>query len=97
MLTAKVGLLDVAKCALVSFDSTIKANISVAPPIDLVTVRADDYRVGWQVRVKEDDAYFSELRRHWGEGLRRVFAEAPDPPWQLSVPAADASGARRAT
>jgi putative proteasome-type protease len=71
--------------ALVSFDSTIKANISVAPPIDVVTIRPDGFRVTSQVRVREDDTYFVDLRRHWGEGLRRVFTEAPDPPWYLAA------------
>lgn len=90
VLTPNLGLIDVAKCALVSFDSTIRANISVAPPIDVVTVHAGALRIDSQIRVHEDDPYFLGLRRHWGEGLRRVFAEAPDPPWYMrrATPAA---------
>jgi putative proteasome-type protease len=91
VLTPQVSLIDAAKCALVSFDSTIKANISVAPPIDLVAYRKDAFRVASQQRIREDDPYFLELRRHWGEGLKRVFADSPDPPWRLSV---DRDGAR---
>jgi putative proteasome-type protease len=83
VLTSRVGLLQAAKCALVSFDSTIKANISVAPPIDLVIYRAESFRVASQQRVRDDDPYFNALCRHWGEGLRKVFAEAPEPPWTL--------------
>ncbi len=83
VLTADVNLLDTAKCALVSFDSTIKANISVAPPIDLVVYKADAFRVALHQRVGDNDPYFNALCRHWGEGLRRVFAEAPDPPWKF--------------
>lgn len=96
VLTPQVALLDAAKCALVSFDSTIKANISVAPPIDLVIYRADTFRVGTHQRVRDDDPYFNSLCRHWGAGLRRVFAEAPDPPWALLGDSADNTVARPA-
>lgn len=84
VLTSKLGLVEAAKCALVSFDSTIKANISVGPPIDLVICKAGSYRVSSRQRIRENDPYFNRLCRHWGEGLRRVFAEAPDPQWDLA-------------
>ena len=83
VLTSKVSLLDTAKCALVSFDSTIKANISVAPPIDLVIYKADTFHIATHQRVRDNDQYFNALCRHWAEGLRRLFAEAPDPPWEM--------------
>lgn len=83
VLTPQVGLIEVAKCALVSFDSTIKANISVAPPIDLLIYAKDSFTIGCRRRITEDDPYFRSLRREWGEGLRRVFAAVPDPPWSL--------------
>ncbi|MCU0839588.1 MAG: proteasome-type protease [Rhodospirillales bacterium] len=88
VLTPQVGLLEVAKCALVSFDSTIKANISVAPPIDLMIYEADSFRVGCRRRISDDDPYFTQLRRAWAEGLRRVFNEVPAPPWSLAEGAA---------
>lgn len=84
VLTPRVSLLDVAKCALVSFDSTIRANISVAPPIDLLIYERDSFRVACRRRIGDDDPYFVQLRRDWGEGLRRVFAAVPDPPWPLA-------------
>jgi putative proteasome-type protease len=84
VLTPEVGLLEVAKCALVSFDSTIKANISVAPPIDLLIYEADSFRVGCRRRINANDPYYVQLGRGWGEGLRRVFSEVPDPPWSLA-------------
>jgi putative proteasome-type protease len=55
----------------------------VAPPIDLVVYEADAFRVALHQRVGDNDPYFNALCRHWGEGLRRVFAEAPDPPWKF--------------
>lgn len=85
VLTPEVSLVDAAKCALVSFDSTIKANISVAPPIDLLIYRKDAFTVATHQRIAENDPYFLKLRHHWGEGLRRVFADAPDPPWRQTA------------
>lgn len=85
VLTPEVSLVDAAKCALVSFNSTIKANISVAPPIDLLIYRKDTFKVATHQRIAENDPYFLALRDHWGEGLRRVFAEAPDPPWRQTA------------
>ena len=74
-------LVDAAKCVLVSFDSTMRSNISVGLPIDLVCYEADSLRVGVRERITEGDHYFSMIHRQWGEGLRRVFAELPDPQW----------------
>ena len=76
-------LVETAKCALVSFDSTIRANISVAPPIDLVIYKSDSFRIASQQRIRDDDPYFNELSRHWSDGLRRLFAGAPDPRWTV--------------
>ena len=72
---------EAAKCVLISFDSTIKSNISVGLPIDLLWYPKDALRVGVQQRIREGDPYFSMLRQRWGGGLRRVFGELPDPDW----------------
>jgi putative proteasome-type protease len=72
---------EAAKCVLISFDSTIKSNISVGLPIDMLWYPNDGLRVGVQQRIREGDPYFSMLRQRWGGGLRRVFGELPDPDW----------------
>lgn len=72
---------EAAKCVLISFDSTMKSNISVGLPIDLLWLPKDSLRVGLQQRIREGDPYFTMLRSRWGAGLRRVFAELPDPDW----------------
>ncbi len=72
---------EAAKCVLISFDSTIKSNISVGLPIDMLWYPRDSLRVGVQQRIREGDPYFSMLRQRWGGGLRRVFGELPDPDW----------------
>jgi putative proteasome-type protease len=75
------SLKDVAKCLLVSFNSTMRSNLSVGPPIELLAYEKDSLRVTLRQRFTENDAYFSEIGRFWSAGLRRVFAEAPDVPW----------------
>ncbi len=68
-----------AKAALVSFDSTMRSNISVAPPIDLVIYRCDTFRTHHHAEIAEDDEYFRALRKRYGDGLARVFDRLPDP------------------
>jgi putative proteasome-type protease len=72
---------EAAKCVLSSFDSTMKSNISVGLPIDLLWYPRDSLRVGLRHRIREGDPYFTMLRARWAGGLRRVFAELPEPDW----------------
>jgi putative proteasome-type protease len=81
VLTPSTPQKEAAKCVLISFDSTIKSNISVGLPIDLLWYPKDSLRVGAQQRIREGDPYFSMIRQRWGGGLRRVFGELPDPDW----------------
>ena len=69
------------KCALVSFDSTIKSNLSVGLPIDLAMIQRDALCVLKRHRVDADDVYFRDLRSSWSQGLRQVFNQLPDPDW----------------
>ena len=72
---------EAAKCALISFDSTIRSNISVGLPIDLAWYPRDSLRMGMQKRIGEGDSYFSMIRQSWGSGMRKLFAELPNPDW----------------
>jgi putative proteasome-type protease len=72
---------EAVKCALVSFDSTIKSNLSVGLPIDLAIVPRDAFKIGFRHRIAPEDPYFASLRTGWGQGLRRVFNELPKPDW----------------
>jgi putative proteasome-type protease len=74
-------LSEALKCALVSFDSTMRSNLSVGLPLDLAVVRRDAFTLGFQHRVAVDDPYFASLREGWSHGLRRVFNELPAPLW----------------
>jgi putative proteasome-type protease len=68
-----------AKAALVSFDSTMRSNLSVAPPIDILIYQADSFRADHREEITEDDDYFRSLRKRYGEGITRVFDRLPDP------------------
>jgi len=75
------GLLEATKCTIVSFDSTMRSNISVGLPIDLVVYEAGALAIKLQRRIEESDPYFQMIHTQWGEGLRRVFAQLPNPEW----------------
>lgn len=79
---ADTTLNDAAKCLLISFDSTMRSNLSVGLPIDLLAYERDSLRFTRRRRITEDDAYFREMSRFWSSSLRRVFGEAPDLSWE---------------
>ena len=81
VITRGSGLTDATKCTLVSFDSTMRSNISVGLPIDLLTYDTDAFRIRAQRRIEETDPYFQMIHAEWGEGLRRIFAQLPNPEW----------------
>ena len=81
VITRATSLSAATKCILVSFDSTMRSNISVGLPIDLVSYETGALRVRMQRRIDESDPYFRMVHEQWGEGLRRVFADLPDPNW----------------
>ncbi len=74
-------LLDATKCTIVSFDSTMRSNISVGLPIDLLVYETDSLRIKLSRRIEDTDPYFQMVHTQWGEGLRRVFQQLPDPDW----------------
>ncbi|MES2917073.1 MAG: proteasome-type protease [Pseudomonadota bacterium] len=70
-----------AKCVLISFDSSIRSNVSVGLPIDLVCYRAGSLRVEQSHRIDEADPYFQMIRREWSRGLRETFSRIEEPPY----------------
>jgi putative proteasome-type protease len=75
------NLLDACKCALLSMDATIRSNLSVAPPIDLLCYRRDSLVPQIYSRIEDADAYLNRLRDGYGNGLRDLFHALPQPPW----------------
>ncbi len=86
---------EAAKCALVSMDSTLKSNLSVGLPLDLVVYEADTFQTDKVVCIDENNPYFKMLHYTWGQRLREVFDSIEEPMWNggktdvpLVVPAA---------
>jgi putative proteasome-type protease len=78
-------LSDAMKCVLVSFDSTMRSNLSVGMPIDLVSYERDRLRLVTRYRFEQADPYFSTLSEQWREGVRGVFRLLPDVPHDRAV------------
>ena len=66
------------KLMMVSFDSTIKANLSVGLPLDLLLYETDSLDIAARRRIEEDDPYFNLISNNWGEALKSAFASLPD-------------------
>lgn len=74
-----LSLDEVAKCCLISMDSTIKSNLSVGLPLDLLCYERDALRINRHKLIDGKDTYFASIRDRWAEQLRKVFNELPDP------------------
>jgi putative proteasome-type protease len=81
VITPSADLADATKCVLVSFDSTMRSNLSVGMPIDLLCYERDSLVVTMHRRFDEGDPYFASLSREWSEGTRAVFRQLPVLQW----------------
>lgn len=81
VLTRDTSLADATKCVLVSFDSTMRSNLSVGMPIDLICYERDSLEVSRRRRFDEGDPYFTAVGEAWGEGTRTVFSQLPELRW----------------
>jgi len=81
VLTGDTSLADATKCVLVSFDSTMRSNLSVGMPIDLLCYERDSLKVQWRRRFDQGDPYFTAISDAWGEGTRQVFSRLPVLRW----------------
>lgn len=81
VLTSSTSLANASKCILVSFDSTMRSNMSVGMPIDLVCYERDTLEVQTRRRFEQGDPYFSQLSKEWSEGVRAVFERLPELKW----------------
>jgi putative proteasome-type protease len=84
ILTFETPLEAAAKCALLSIDSTMKSNISVGPPINLVMYEADSYKVRYELQLSLDAPYLSKVRTLWEVSLNEAFDRMPNIDWEPS-------------
>ena len=82
IVTPQTSLEDAARCALVSEDSTMRSNISVGPPLELLIYRADSLGVDTRLLLKPQSPLYKKLQKTWNEGLRHVFERLPRFDWE---------------
>lgn len=68
---------DAVKLLMVSFDSTLKANLSVGMPLDLMVIERDNFEPIHERRIEADDEYFQAISTGWGEALRDALLALP--------------------
>lgn len=81
VLSPSTPLDEAAKCALISMDSTLRSNISVGLPLDLLVYERDSLQATRFVQIDTSNRYFRMIHETWGQRLRQVFTEIPDPTW----------------
>lgn len=79
--TYDIDLFDAIKLALISMDSTLRSNLSVGMPLDLLMYRRDAMKIDIRRRIAEDDPYFRHLREYWSGALREAHQRLPRPDW----------------
>ncbi len=82
IIASNTTLDDAARCALVSLDSTIRANISVGPPLDLALYEAATWRVGRRLTLAADSPLYLGVQQGWNDGLKRAFLALPRFDWE---------------
>ena len=84
-LTTETPLDDAVKLGLISFDSTVRSNVAVGPPFDLITLERDALKSD-QRRIEAEDPYFRELGARWSQALADAHRAMPAPPWMTDRP-----------
>ncbi|MCU6434567.1 proteasome-type protease [Undibacterium sp. Jales W-56] len=84
VVTTATPLDEAAKCALISMDSTLKSNVSVGLPLDLLVYENNSLAVTRFVTIDEKNQYFQMIRSTWGRQLKSVFEGIDDPVWNAA-------------
>ena len=81
-ITYEMDLYDALKVGLVSIDSTMRSNLSVGMPLDVLVARRDACKAELSQRIDAEDAYFKDLRQRWSGALRAAHLAIPRPPYK---------------
>lgn len=81
-ITYNTPLEAMAKCALLSIDSTMKSNISVGPPINLVMYETDSYSLRHSLELRLGDPYLAKMRKLWEDYVQQAFKAMPNIEWK---------------
>lgn len=82
ILREDTSLEDAARCALVSMDSTMRANATVGPPIEVLVYENDTFEADHYIKLAEDDSYLTTLRKSWSEAIKEAFTNLPQFEWE---------------
>ena len=69
------------KIALISFDSTMRSNLAVGLPLDLMIARMGEGQADTLIRIDDSDPYFHDLSQRWSDALAHAREEIPAPPY----------------
>ena len=81
-ITYNSDLYDALKIGLVSVDSTMRSNLSVGLPLDVLVARRDECKAELEYRIEPGEPYFHDLRERWSAALRAAHANIPRPPYK---------------
>ena len=70
---------EAVRCSLISFDSTLRSNVSVGLPLDALVYKKDSLHVPVGKRIYEEDPYFSSISKQWSDTLRKGLQELAKP------------------
>ena len=82
ILREDTSLEDAARCALVSMDSTMRANATVGPPVEVLVYENDTFESDHYIKLAEEDSYLLTLRRSWAEAIQSAFGDLPQFEWE---------------
>ena len=78
-LSYETSLPNAMRCGLISFDSTLRSNVSVGLPLDSIIYKKDSFKIPVGKRIYEEDPYFVQISREWSDTLRRGLNSLPEP------------------
>ena len=78
----EMSFAEAAKLLMVSLDSTLRSNLSVGLPLDLLFYERDSFEIGFEKRIGADDPYYQSISSGWSEALRSAFNKLPDFPYE---------------
>jgi putative proteasome-type protease len=80
-----VELYEALKTSLISMDSTMRSNLGVGLPIDVLVVRSDVCEADLNHRIEAGEPYFHDLRARWSAALRQAHQNIPRPPYKTEI------------
>ena len=78
----ELSLEAAARCALVSMNSTIRSNLTVGPPVELLIYPRDSLAMGTYLLLTDKDAFATQFAQYWDQGLLNALESLPKFPWE---------------